>query len=557
MTLRVGALLALLVAAGAALAQASVLADIESGPLAAAAFAPPPAAVAPAAPRAGRVRLIGQRPADGHRVLRDTFDRAGAPGIFHVPALDLQWVADAGVVRPLLRGRRPAPDGYWEWVVQPGRIWARGGGRWRASFPVALQERNADCTHTGWLAIDGDGHAETATAALQIGAETCAYFQFDLWARLPAEFEALDGPPAAPRDGAPLERLPIEALAETHPGVDPAAFGSPLEVTPTAMTAYGLLADDVLYSGGCGTRFGRDPFCADLPMPSYSLAKSLVAGLGLMRLERLYPGARNARVADYVPQCAGARWADVTFEHALDMATGLYTSAEYDVDEGAPAFRDFMSRSSHAERIERACNAHPRKAEPGLRWVYHSTDSYVLGAALQGFWRARSGRSDADFYDDLLVPLWHRLGLSPLLDASRRSYDDERQPVTGWGLLMTLDDMMRLGRFLQDGGRVDGDAWADPALLAAALQRTPEDRGLQAGGPWQRYQNGFWAWNAGPALGCAGDAWIPAMSGYGGITLALIPNGHVYAYVSDDGQFAWRRAAQASHAMEPFCEVVR
>jgi CubicO group peptidase (beta-lactamase class C family) len=279
--------------------------------------------------------------------------------------------------------------------------------------------------------------------------------------------------------------------------------------------------------------------------------------LALMRLEHLYPGASASLVSDYVDACDAERWAGVTFEHALDMATGLYTSAQFDADEGAPELWEFMSRSTHAERIDLACNQHPRQSEPGARWVYHTTDTYVLGTAMQAFWRAQTGRADADFYDDLLVPLWRELNLSPLMDTTRRSYDGVRQPVSGWGLTLTLDDMMRLGRFLQEGGEVGGDAWADPAMLAAALQRDPADRGLAAGSDVQRYQNGFWAWNAGPALGCESDVWIPALSGYGGITLALIPNGHVYAYVSDGREFAWRRAAVASHAIQPYCEDAR
>lgn len=538
----------------------AVTAEIPAGnapldaPLAASAFAPPAGALAPDAPVAGRLRLPGGRPADGHRVLHDEFGYGEAEGVFDIPALDIGLVSSGGQLLPVERGPQPGASPYWEWVVQPGRIWQSGDGGWRASLPVALQERNANCIHTGWLAFDLPAERGATSGVLELGAETCAYFQFDLWARVPAEFVPSGTPAGLPQQVPNFERRPIDAIAETVPGADPAAFGSPLEVSPQAMTVYGLLVGDVLYAGGCETRFGRDPFCELLPLPSYSLAKSLVAGLALMRLERLHPGARNAFIADYVPACSAERWAGVTFEHALDMATGLYTSDAFETDESAPELWEFMSQDTHAGRLDRACDQHARRTLPGRHWVYHTTDTYVLGTALQAYWREQTGRPGADFYDDLLVPLWHRLGLSPLLDGTRRSYDAERQPVSGWGLTLTLDDMIALGRFLQQGARIDGEAWADPSMLAAALQRDPADRGLPAGGETQRYQNGFWAWNAGPALGCRGDAWIPALSGYGGITLALIPNGHVYAYVSDGREFAWRRAAEASNAIQPFCE---
>jgi hypothetical protein len=404
-------------------------------------------------------------------------------------------------------------------VIQPGRVWLDAEG-WEARFPIALQERNANCIHTGWLAVSADSDSGNAQGVLQMGAETCAYFQFDLWTRLDVSVEPLDIPAELPRDDDRLERRDIAELSASFTPSDQAMFGSPLEVAPDAMSVFGVLIDDTIYAGGCDTRFGPDPYCEDLALPSYSLAKSVVAGLALMRLEQLYPGARSALISEHVDACEA-------------------------------------QRSTHAERIDLACSQHSRQAEPGERWVYHTTDTYVLGAAMQDYWRVQSGRDNADFYDDLLVPLWRSLGLSPLMDRTRRSYDATRQPVSGWGLILTLDDMMRLGRFLQGGGRVDGEAWADPKMMAAALQRDPDDRGLIAGGDTQRYQNGFWAWNAGPVLGCASEVWIPALSGYGGITLALMPNGHVFAYVSDGREFAWRRAAAASNAIQPFCEDAR
>ena len=71
-------------------------------------------------------------------------------------------------------------------------------------------------------------------------------------------------------------------------------------------------------------------------VPSYSSAKSVFAGLTLMRLEKKYPGIFNRKIADYVPDCAAnGNWGDVTFANALDMATGNYALAGYMSDEDA------------------------------------------------------------------------------------------------------------------------------------------------------------------------------------------------------------------------------
>lgn len=537
-----------------------------SGPYATAAFAAPDAAMPPSASLNGRLALAAPQHADEFTLLRDEFDAASSDSrLDELPAFAIDLVSDGQDLIPVQRGPQRSEHPDWEWIFQPGRIWDGGDGAgWmRAALPVALQERNANCVQNGLMSFLWREGGEVSQAVVQFGAETCAYLQFDLLARLPVSLTA-----ASPDIGEPvrqawhaeraarLPRAPLADLAQAHPRVNLDEIGSSLEVSPENMTAYGFVADGRLYAGDCATRQGPDPYCDVVPLPSYSLAKSIVGGIGLMRLERLYPGARQALIADYVPQCTAARWGDVSFEQALDMATGNYTSDVYDLDEASAPTWDFLTVETHAEKIERACAMHPRQAEPGSRWVYHTTDTYLLGTAMQAYLRQQSGRADADFYDELLVPIWRALALSPLVNQTRRTRDAEAQPFTGWGLTLTADDLARIALFLQAGGVIDGEAWLDPALLAAALQQNPDDRGLPAIDDSLRYRGGFWSYNAGTYLGCDHDVWIPTMSGYGGLSVTLIPNGHVYFYVSDGREFAWRRAAAQSNAIQPFCEAV-
>ena len=138
---------------------------------------------------------------------------------------------------------------------------------------------------------------------------------------------------------------------------------------------------------------------------------------------------------------------------------------------------------------------------------------------------------------------------------TRRTRDAEAQAFTGWGLTLSADDMARMALFLHAGSVIDGVSWLDRDLLAAALQQKPDDRGLPAIDDSLRYRAGFWAYNAGADLGCGHDVWIPTMSGYGGVSVTLIPNGHVYLYASDGREFSWRRAAAQSFAIQPFCEA--
>ncbi len=152
-----------------------------------------------------------------------------------------------------------------------------------------------------------------------------------------------------------------------------------------------------------------------------------------MRLEQLWPGARSALIADYVPECATPDWTGVTFENVLNMTSGVYGDPGFEVDENSEANREFFNHDDHAGKIRFACTHFHRKAQPGTTWVYRTTDTYVLGTAMQAFARKQLGAT-ADLYRDIHVAqLWHPLGLSPVIDSMLRTYDAVQQPFAGYG----------------------------------------------------------------------------------------------------------------------------
>lgn len=92
----------------------------------------------------------------------------------------------------------------------------------------------------------------------------------------------------------------------------------------------------------------------------------------------------------------------------------------------------------------------------------------------------------------------------------------------------------------------------DSTQLNAAMQRTPADRGTVPLADYY-YNNGFWAHNAQTGLGCSNATWIPFMSGFGGITVLLLPNDTVYYYFSDNDTYLWMEAAQESAKIRSLC----
>lgn len=511
----------------------------------------------------GRLRLSGAAERGGFLAHVDRY-RAASDGDSprrHLPDFDFELVQAGSHLIPVRRDSVANAHPDWEFVLSPGRVWDESGdaGYSRAALPFALQQKNANCIHNGVLTFLFKDDGSVSQASYQIASETCAYFKADFWGLLPARYtpQAVSGADKLIADyraeiAGRLPVKPLAALAKDYPGIDPLKFAAPNGKDPREMSLVGFVIDGIHYSGGCATRYGTYPYCESLVVPSYSLAKSVFAGLGMMRLETLYPGAFDARIEDYVPACANG-WKDVPFGDALDMATGRYASAAYMRDEDADtaSATGLFQSERHADKIAYACTHYPRKAAPGARWVYHTSDTYLLGTAMSALLKRKRG-AEADLFDDLVyADVLRPLHVSPTAAYTRRSYDATRQPFAGWGLMWLRDDVAKIAQFLATGSRTQ--TVLDQAQLDAALQRNPEDRGLVAL-PGFRYNNGFWAHDIGARLpGCKGEVWVPFLSGFGGITLLVLPNGGAYYYFSDDESPLWMDAAQEAHRIRSLC----
>ncbi len=468
-----------------------------------------------------------------------------------LPPFESAYLGMGQQMYPVRPGPLAADHPHWEYLPGPGRLENDGLGR-RMRLPLALQQRNANCVHNGLLEVEFPPGESSGRAQFTVAAETCLYFKFDLRAEGRAYFvnESLADGVAVHghhyRD-AQLPVKPFDVLAAAYPGIDLPAFANPA-VDPGDLSVYGLVIDGVHYLGGCETRNGSDIPCEEWVLPSYSTAKSIFAGLTLMRLEKLYPGVGKALIADFVPACSD--WGEVTFADALNMATGRFDSAVHGADEMAPRNdSEFHYRESHAEKIEFSCHAYSRRANPGQRFVYHTTDTYVLGTAMQAFLRTRRG-GDADIFDDILQPLLRELRLSPVTEYPKRTYDDSAQPWVGWGMNFLPGDVAKLGSALA-GGYFESEDRLDTDMIDDALQHH-QGAGLVAD-KVARYSNGFFAQDLSLILNCDKQTWMPFLMGYGGIRIAILPRGMTYYYFSDGGVFDWKAPLRALHAVQPLC----
>jgi hypothetical protein len=485
----------------------------------------------------------------------------------HLPSFTFQFIQDGTHIFPLQRGLITTTHPDWYYILEPGRVWKENSdsGYSRAALPFSLQENGANCTHNGVLSFLFKADGSVSKVAYQIAGETCQYFQFNMWGLANATYtpQTIAGAAAAitayeAEVAARMPTRPIAQLATDYPAaaLNVANIGS--EQTAAYMTVYGVATDGINYVGGCQTRYGTYPYCEVLDLPSYSVSKSVAGAIGLMRLEKKYAGTQYLlTMKAEIAKCSGTQWNDVTLLNTLDMATGNYTSAGYEVDEGSTAaLNNFFLVDTYNAKATHAC-AYTRKSTPGTKWVYHTSDSFLLGTAMNTVFKYWEG-SAKDYYTDMLVAeLWKPLKLSPTTWTTARTIDSIAYPFTGYGLTFHHDDLVKIGEFLnKDNATIAGTAMLDTTLYNEAMQKTT-NHGLDAGSVNDKYLHGFWAWNAastatGTAV-CASAKWIPYMSGFGGIAVILLPNNMVYYFVSDNKEYGFKQSLIELNKIRSVC----
>ena len=405
------------------------------------------------------------------------------PKIDRIPKTSVDWVQHGSHLIPVERGLIFTGDPHWNLILDPGRIWNENGddGKSRVALPFSLIERNQNCIHNGVLTFLFDGN-QPSRASFQITQETCFYNRFDLWGDTAVTFT-----PRAISDAGSirlafeqelankLPRTPLAALRADYPKarVKLAAFGAGLR--PEHVTAYGVVFDGVHYVGPSRTRYGEYAFPESQRLPSYSTAKTTFAAAALMRLTQLY-GKEVPRqlIRDHVAKIPKKRWQGVTFEHALDMTTGHYRRDGVQQDErDNTTTASFFQLETLPQKL-RAATTYPTQLPPGSKWVYHTTDTFLLTHAMTGYLEQKLGQ-ETDLFDWVVDQIYRPLHLNPgSLQSLRTGNSASGQAFGGYGLVLTTDDIAKLSLFWNaQQGQIDGEQILDPALLEAAMQRLP------------------------------------------------------------------------------------
>ncbi len=544
-------------------------------------FALPANAAPPSQLFEGTLTLSDTESGGGAEILRDDFadDNASNLAWRHLPRFSFQFVQNGSYLIPTRQDLVITGNAAWNYIVGPGRVWRESGDRgyMRASLPFALIERNQNCVHNGEMTFvfNRSKRPNISRVRYQVTQETCLYFKLNMWGQLAAIYapgrladkEAIENVEAA-EVAHRIPTKPFGALATDFPnsGIDITNFTRGFK-SPADITTYGLLINGVNYVSGCQTRYGSYAFCDNMRLPSYSTAKSSFAGVAMMWLGQQYGSTVYGQlIRNYVPQYVdGGDWTNVTFDNASDMATGNYISAGNQADEDSPQELAFLIAEPYSERIADAFKPFPHKAAPGTTWVYQSHATFILTQAMNSYLHQKQG-GGADIFDSIRDAVLKPLNMSQgSLSMLRTDNSASGKPFGSHGLFFIQDDIVKIGRFLNNSGGVIGKIQVlDPNRLQESLFRTANaatlgvpvpDTGTPAVPNTFRYHNQFWAKHMTtaefPQYRC--NFWVSFMSGYGGNSILLLPNGTTYYIFSDGNEFIWYTAVNEINKIAPLC----
>ena len=416
------------------------------------------------------------------------------------------------------------------------------------TLPFSLIHKSANCIHNGIGVFSISNENQISNIIFEIASETCAYYKFDYVGLYSANFQFTNALPNL-SNNSDKNIISIENLYKRYNLTNKSFLNSDY-IDPSNVTMFGLIDSNNHYVSSCMTRLGNYPFCDQILLPSYSLAKSIAGTFSLSLLESQYGSISNLYVSDLVPECYGRKWKNVTLNNLSDMSTGQYFNSTHDFDESSVASSEVIFMfEEHKDKIKKACSAFPKKTKPGTRFVYHTSDTYILGLALNNYLQSNSNRKD--YFNDVLIPFLESNNLSQTSQSVLATNDNIKQSYTGWGMFFLRSDLDRLATIIHN---IKNNSSTQLTYLYDALNPNDNNSLLAIPSVNIYYNNGFWSRKFDKNIfNCSEDVWIPFMSGFGGITFAFFPNGMSYYYFSDGYEFAWESAIFSSHSIKPFC----
>ena len=494
----------------------------------------------------------------------------------YFPGFSVDFVEVDGYLVPSNRSIIVNPAN-WTLILSPGRVWSESGdnGMSRASFPFTLGSPpdrlfGGGEAHNGVATFLFD-NTKVSSFRFQITQETAPDGGiYDMWGQLPMVYD-----PGIVSDRAEIERsfrdelasqLPVAEWSELETRFGTDTIPSFTEgLAPEEISAAGVVVDGVVYLQASLTRSGEYPYPRFMQHAGMSVSKSIGAGVAMLWLAEKYgEDVFDLRIVDYLDVTADHDgWADVTFGDALNMATGVGDNAPdrlpYDVDanETGLNYRMFYLGETTQEKLDAAFAAGDYSWGPDEVVRYTSSQTFVLSAAMDAFLKVEEG-PDTELWERLTDEVFRPIGIHHMTMMHVPNSDrGSGTPLMSSGLRLTVDDVGKITTLLQNGGTHNGEQLLHPGRTEDALYRSDQLTGLPTGKSFadgdQAYHASFWSIAHRTEAGTYFQ--VPFMSGAGGTTIFLAPNGVSTFVFTDSGADTYSlKSPGVAEAIAPYPE---
>ena len=288
-----------------------------------------------------------------------------------------------------------------------------------------------------------------------------------------------------------LDRLPVLAKARVIPaGSTPSALpvGQPLKL-PADVDAYmaGQRSAALLIMQDGKLRLERYGlgFDASGRWTSFSVAKSFTSTLVGAALRDGHIKSMDDKVSQYIPQMKGSAYDDVSIRQLLTMTSGVRWNEDYADPKSDVAQFNNHKPDEGVDATVSYLRQLPRVAPAGTRWHYSTGETNLVGVLVS---QATKKPIATYLSEKVWVPAGMESNATWLL--SKTGHE-----ISGCCVQAGPRDYARLGQFILDGARVNGQAIVPDGWLAdATTTRTDIGQpGRGYGYQWWTYADGSFA----------------------------------------------------------------
>jgi hypothetical protein len=489
------------------------------------------------------------------------------------PGVDIKFVTYKNFLVPTERNIIRDADGksFWQVLVDPGRIWSEPGDRGfsRASFPFALTSTIENETYNG-VATFLFNDDRVSHLRYQVVRQLTPYF-VKTWFVASGHKKVTYTPgtvrkPQAFRQAFAREladRTPLRPWSELVAKYDATILGKvDGKIDPDKVLSSGLIVDGVIYAKPCRTPYGDYPYLYEMRHGMWSVTKSMGGMVTALRMAEKYGDEIfEYKIKDYLNVSATHDgWDKVTIGDALNMASGIGVGStkvtpnsimdgymadtkEYDAWYVAP---------SNSEKLKYVFQNPNQPWGPGVHARYRDRDAYTHSASQASLLQSKEG-PNANLWAMMLEEVFRPIGIHHLTHNQTIESDGKPGvPHSGWGLYMTLDDIAKISKLLQNGGMHEGKQLLSKTKLAEAMYQTNK-RGLPTGGSNKFGKKTYHMslWHSPYRTESGRQTSVAEMHGWGGILVMLMPNG-VSGFRIGNGGTRSMEFIEAAHHIRSF-----